>query len=104
MKLYRKITDSNNFFIIEQNEVTFWGLDIRPKTIILSKELSRLINKLQLPKDEVIEIADDDSCQFYIKAYGSRKNKQTGCVHVQEIIRGIKKRRRHFFNNFNSRA
>lgn len=68
MKL-KDIANTYNFFIIEKNNVTFWGLDILSKEIFLNKSLLNLQHKLRLPKDEVIEIFEDDSVRFFKVAY-----------------------------------
>jgi len=65
----KKFQDTNNFFEIERNKnnqrILFWGLDIRVKSIPLTKDLLNLIKKLNLPVNEVVEIYDDLTIDFF---------------------------------------
>ena len=59
------ITNSCNFFEIDTNRVLFWGLNIKPKVLLISKEILDLADYLDLPTNEVIEIFDDNSLRFF---------------------------------------
>ncbi|MDA2921782.1 hypothetical protein MYX07_00770 [Patescibacteria group bacterium AH-259-L07] len=68
-KKIKDIANTNNFFLIEKNKATFWGLDILSKEIILNKRLLNLQCKSRFPQNEVIEIFDDDTVKFFTAAY-----------------------------------
>lgn len=66
---YMKIANSCNFFEIHKPNVIFWGLDIAPKSISLTKKVLDLAEKLNLPLDEVVEIYDDKTSRFFKEIY-----------------------------------
>jgi hypothetical protein len=74
---YKKFQNTNNFFEIEKNKnnqrILFWGLDIRVKSTPLTKYLLNLIKKLNLPVNEVVEIYDDLTIDFFNRVYFSEK-------------------------------
>jgi len=74
---YKKFQNTNNFFEIEKNKnnqrILFWGLDIRVKSTPLTKDLLNLIKKLNLPVNEVVEIYDDLTIDFFNRVYFSEK-------------------------------
>lgn len=63
------INNSYNFFEIDKEGVTFWGLDISPVYILLDKKIKKLISQLNLPLNEVNEIYDDNTFEFFKKVY-----------------------------------
>lgn len=64
-----QIANTDNFFSIEGGNVFFWGQDILPKAILIDNKIIKLISKLNLPHNEVIEIYDDDTTEFFKKVY-----------------------------------
>jgi len=64
-----EITNTYNFFEINEQNVMFWGLNILSKSIPLTKNILSLIRKLHLPYGEVVEIYEDDTFEFFEKAY-----------------------------------
>jgi hypothetical protein len=64
-----RIANTYNFFEIDNQKITFWGLDILPKWIPLTKRVKALVRKLNLPFHEVVEIYNDETLQFFLKIY-----------------------------------
>lgn len=66
-----KICNTFNFFECKkvEKEISFWGIDIVNKHIILTKVIQEKMLKYNIPFDEVIEIWDDESYNFYKIVY-----------------------------------
>ncbi len=69
MKSIESIFNTNNFLSIEGKEVLFWGYDLEPRTIKITPYVKSLIDKYDFPEDEVIELFDDDTYQFFKEVY-----------------------------------
>lgn len=65
----KKIANTYNFFEISEQKIVFWGLDISLKFIPLTDKFLKLVKELNLPFNEVIEIYDDETLDFFNKAY-----------------------------------
>jgi hypothetical protein len=65
------ICNTFNFFECKkvENKISFWGMDIGTKYISLTKDIQEKMLKYNLPFDEIIEIWDDDSYNFYNLVY-----------------------------------
>ena len=64
-----EVANSLNFFLIEEKSLTFWGINIPPKEFEMNTQIRKLIKRMKLPYDEVIEIFEDDSLEFFEKVY-----------------------------------
>ncbi len=66
-----KICNTFNFFECKKIEekIYFWGEDIGAKLINLTKDIQENMLQYNIPFDEVIEIWDDDSYNFYKIVY-----------------------------------
>lgn len=53
-----EISNSNNFYIIQNNSIMFWGIDIHPINVELNKVFLEFIEMKQLPFNEVVEISE----------------------------------------------
>jgi uncharacterized protein (UPF0248 family) len=58
-------SSSNNFYIIQNNSIMFWGMDIHPIHVELNKVFIEFIEMNQLPYHEVVEISELEDEAFY---------------------------------------
>lgn len=67
----KKIANTYNFFEIDTNnqKAVFWGLDIPTKLTPLAERILDLARKLNLPLNEVVEIYDDETFNFFREVY-----------------------------------
>lgn len=63
------IANSWNFFNIKRRRVYFWGMNVQPISIPMTSIIEKMIKQLSFPKNEVIEINDDDTLLFFNKFY-----------------------------------
>ena len=65
------INNTYNFFEIDNlfKTILFWGMDFKAKKISITPEIEKLIKKMKLPFNEVVEICDDESYNFYKAIY-----------------------------------
>ena len=61
----KKMLSTNNFFEINAECVYFWGYDILPRSVSLTKKIRRLIDEFKIPENEIIEIYNDDTIEFF---------------------------------------
>lgn len=59
------LSDGNNFYLIEDNFIHFWGLDITPKKIQLNDKSFSFINENELPLNEVCEFNEEVDFRFF---------------------------------------
>lgn len=69
MESLERIFNSNNCISIEDGEVLFWGCDLNSKKIKITPYIRSLIEKYDFPENEVIELFDDDTFQFFKEVY-----------------------------------
>jgi hypothetical protein len=69
------VNNTYNFFEIDSlfKTILFWGMDLKTKKISITPEIEKLIKKMKLPFDEVIEIWDDESYNFYKAIYKAKR-------------------------------
>ena len=60
-----ELSNSNNFFIIQNNSIQFWGMDIHPINVELNKVFIDFIEMKQLPFNEVVEISELENEAIY---------------------------------------
>ena len=60
-----ELSNSNNFYIIHDNSIQFWGIDIHPINVELNKVFTEFIEMNQLPLNEVVEISELEAESFY---------------------------------------
>jgi len=64
-----EISNGNNFYIIEQNSILFWGLDIPTRKIIISKFLREFIDKNDFSINEVCEFNQLEDLELFSLVY-----------------------------------
>lgn len=63
------IANSWNYFDIRNEEVCFWGINVRPASIPMASIVEKMVRQHSFPKNEVVEIDDDDTLSFFNKFY-----------------------------------
>lgn len=46
------MANANNFFEVGDKEITFWGLDILPKRILLTVNVEKIVKEFSFPSHE----------------------------------------------------
>lgn len=64
-----EISNGNNFYMIEQNSILFWGLDIPIRKIIISKFLREFIDKNDFSINEVCEFNQLEDLELFSLVY-----------------------------------
>ena len=65
-----EISNGNNFYLIEQNNILFWGMDIPIREIIISKCLREFIDKNDFSINEVCEFNKPEDLELFSLVYG----------------------------------
>jgi hypothetical protein len=65
-----EISNGNNFYMIEQNYILFWGMDIPIREIIISKFLREFIDKNDFSINEVCEFNQLEDLELFSLVYG----------------------------------
>jgi beta-galactosidase GanA len=60
-----ELSSSNNFYIIQNNSIQFWGMDIHPINVELNKVFIEFFEMKQLLFNEVVEISELEDDGFY---------------------------------------
>ena len=60
-----ELSNSNNFYIIQNNSIQFWGMDIHPINVELNNVFIEFIETNELPINEVVEISELEDEAFY---------------------------------------
>ena len=60
-----ELSNSNNFYIIQNNSIQFWGMDIHPINVELNNVFIEFIETNELPFNEVVEISELEDEAFY---------------------------------------
>ena len=73
------INNGNNFFICtkKENMVFFWGQNIQPQNILIDKKIKDKMAEYHISYEEVIEIYDDETHNFFLDVYMERNDKNT---------------------------
>ena len=78
MKKLEDIFNTNNFFEISEGYVTFWGMDIESRRLKTTPYVKNLIYKYDFPEDEIIELFEKDSCDFFKLVYTLKSKNKLG--------------------------
>ena len=65
-----EISNGNNFYMIEQNNILFWVMDIPIREIIISKFLREFIDKNDFSINEVCEFNQLEDLELFSLVYG----------------------------------
>ena len=65
-----EISNGNNFYMIKQNNILFWGMDIPIREIIISKFLREFIDKNDFSINEVYEFNQLEDIELFSLVYG----------------------------------
>lgn len=65
-----KIRNGNNFYLIEQNDILFWGMDIPNLKIIISDFIRKFIDKKDFSINEVCEFNQQEDLELFCLIYG----------------------------------
>jgi hypothetical protein len=65
-----EISNGSNFYMIEQNNILFWGMDIPSREIIISECLREFIDKDDFSINEVCEFNQPEDVEFFSLVYG----------------------------------
>jgi hypothetical protein len=65
-----EISNGNNFYMIKQNNILFWGMDIPIREIIISKFLREFIDKNDFSINEVYEFNQLEDLELFSLVYG----------------------------------
>ena len=60
-----ELSNSNNFYIIQNNSIQFRGMDIHPINVELNNVFIEFIETNELPINEVVEISELEDEAFY---------------------------------------
>lgn len=60
-----ELSNSNNFYIIQNKSIQFWGMDIHPINVELNTIFIEFIEMNELPFNEVVEISELEDEAFY---------------------------------------
>jgi hypothetical protein len=60
-----ELSNSNNFYIIQNNSIQFWGMDIHPINVELNNVFIEFIETNELPINEVVEISELEDEALY---------------------------------------
>lgn len=69
LKPFYNSDGTSDFLLIEENKIFFWGTHIPSKVVELNEALLKKINMLQIPKDEVVELFDDNTVALFEAVY-----------------------------------
>jgi len=74
-----EINNEDNFFQCskKENMVFFWGQNIELKNILIDEKIKEKMEKYHISCDEVIEISDDETHNFFLDIYIKRNDKNT---------------------------
>jgi hypothetical protein len=65
-----EISNGNNSYMIKQNNILFWGMDIPIREIIISKFLREFIDKNDFSINEVYEFNQLEDLELFSLVYG----------------------------------
>ncbi len=65
-----EISNGNNFYMIEQNNILFWGMDIHNRKIKISNFLREFIDKNDFSINEVCEFNQLEDFELFSLVYG----------------------------------
>lgn len=65
-----EISNGNNSYMIKQNNILFWGMDIPILEIIISKFLREFIDKNDFSINEVYEFNQLEDLELFSLVYG----------------------------------
>lgn len=59
------LSNGNNFYLIENNFIYFWGLNINSKKISLNENILKFITENNIPLNEVCEFNESSDFHFF---------------------------------------
>lgn len=67
--LIELLSNGDNFYLIENHFIYFWGLDIKSKKIPLNKKILKFIDDNDIPYNEVCEFNENSDFQLFKSFY-----------------------------------
>lgn len=71
----KQINDGNNFYLVQNDNITFWGININPFMTTINHKLEKIIIAYNIPLNEVIEISENEDLSLYKIAKNIISNK-----------------------------
>ena len=66
------LSNGDNFYMIDEKRITFWGKDIETRISILDKDALDFIAENDLPKKEPCEFNDDTDYRLFLMLYSTQ--------------------------------
>jgi hypothetical protein len=69
LQSFYKSDGTSDFLLIEDEKLFFWGANIPSNVFTLNETILKQANELQIPKNEVVELFEDNVVAFFEAVY-----------------------------------